>query len=669
MVAPNQSPIAAGEGNPLRAALDALPSSIVLLDERGAIFAVNRAWRDFGEHNGLRLPDAGLGTNYLTVCDDARGDGAVDAAAVAEAVRDVLSGSNQEHLLEYTCHAPDERHWFSVRITGSDIGGGRGAVVIHQDVTDRRKLEQARRAVERGELEAYVDARTRELRAANERLTQTEKHLLESEARFRAAASSTADLIVEADLLDDRLRWFGDVDALLGYEFGEFPRTSSGFFEHFHPDDREQARQEVERAFNAGDTFRTEYRVRCKDGSYRHWESRGRVVADRDGQPSRAVGAHRDITERKRQERDRQSAEAELQAVMAALSDYVWSGEICNGEFRYRYYSPPVEAITGYPPSYFMEGPERWLGTVHPDDRQRLRGAFERTLNGSLPEVEEYRITRPDGAVRWVRDSVKVEQMDDGTLRAHGVVSDVTDAKFVEQALRDRELKLRHNQTQLRELTARLFSAQEDERRRLARELHDSFNQQIAAMSIQLGSLRQRHPDLLGDIRRELAAIQDGVVQLSNDIRRVSHELHPAALDQLGLVAALKAHCVRVSEQDQLNVAFNCDSLPSRLARQVSVCIFRVAQEALRNVGRHSGSRRAEVTLRRADGGLELCVVDHGKGFEVGGARQKGRVGLVGMEERVRPLGGRFSVTSRPGSGTEISVFVPVEPEEDDDAS
>ena len=209
MVAPNQSPATAVERSLLQAALDALPSSIALLDERGTIIAVNRAWRDFGERNGLRLHAAGVGANYLAVCDDARGDGSVDAAAVAEAVRDVLGGSNQEHLLEYTCHAPDERRWFSLRISGSDVDGRRGAVLIHQDVTDRRKLEQARRVVERGELEAYVDARTRELRAANERLTRTEKHLLESEARFRAAASSTADLIVEVDHQTGALHWFG----------------------------------------------------------------------------------------------------------------------------------------------------------------------------------------------------------------------------------------------------------------------------------------------------------------------------------------------------------------------------------------------------------------------------------------------------------------------------
>ena len=546
-------------------------------------------------------------------------------------------------------------------MTGAVVDGRCHAVVIHQDVTDRRTLERTRRMVAHRELEVHVDARTRELRTANERLQQTEKHLVESEARFRAAGSSSADLVVEADLLVDRLHWFGDVDTLMGYEVGGFPRTSAGLIEHFHPDDRDRVRAEVDRAFATGDTYQSEFRVRCKDGSYRYWESRGKVTARQNGRPSRAVGTQRDITERRAVEHARRTAEQELAAVMASLSDFVWSAEVRDGQLSYRYYSPPVEEVTGYPPSYFMVGPERWMGIVYPEDRPRLSQAIERFLRDLGAACDEYRIVRADGTIRWVRDSARAELVSENLIRLHGVVSDVTGSKATEAALVDREQTLQRKQAELLELTARLFTAQEDERRRLARELHDSFNQQMAALSIQLGSLRQRHPELASEIRGELAGIQDQVVQLSNDVRRVSHELHPAALEQLGLRAALKAHCARVERQDHVVVTLATAGLPDRLSREASISLFRVAQEALRNVARHSTATHAEVTLVAKDGGIELTIRDHGRGFDIDGARRKGSVGLVSMEERIRPLGGRFVASSRPGKGTTITAFVPVE--------
>ena len=646
----------------LRTALDTVPYGVALIDPAGTVVLVNRVWAALAAGVESPLTRAEAGVNYLDVCDAIAGPATEDAREAAAAIRDVLAGSGAEYLSDYRSPTPDGIRYFSIRVTGAVIDGRSHAVVIHQDVTDRRTYERTRRMVAQRELEAHVDARTRELLTANERLQQTEKHLVESEARFRAAASSSADLVVEADLLLDRLHWFGDVDTLMGYEFGGFPRTRVGLIEHVHPDDRDRVQTEARRAFAAGETYHSEFRVRCKDGSYRYWESRGKATARKNGVASRAVGTQRDITDRRAVEHARRAAEQELESVIGALSDFVWSAEVRDGQISYRYYSPPVEEVTGYPPGYFMVGPARWMGIVYPEDRPQLLQAIERLLCDLGSACDEYRIVRADGAIRWVRDNVRAERVSDGVFRVHGVVSDVTGSKETDAALIDRESTLQRKQAELLELTARLFTAQEDERRRLARELHDSFNQQMAALSIQLGSLRQRHPELATEIRGELAGIQDQVVQLSNDLRRVSHELHPAALEQLGLRAALKAHCARLERQDHVGVTLTAQGLPDRLSREVSTALFRVAQEALRNVARHSAATRAEVTLVVKDGGIELTVGDDGRGFDLDGARRKGRVGLVSMEERIRPLGGRFAAASRPGQGTTITAFVPVEP-------
>ena len=438
-----------------REALDALPSPVVVVDHAGAIVEANRAARQPAAARRCRLFGGGPVDDFFAACDRMSGPGRDDARAVALATRDVLAGAHTDHVVDvHDADAADPR-WYTVRITGSDLCGGHRAVIVFDDVSDRRHAERARRLAASSELEAQVDARTRELREANQRLREAEATLQSSEARFRAAASSTADLIVEAHVSENRLQWFGDVDTLMGYEPGGFPRTSTEFFDHLHPDDRERVTAETQRALSRGDVFKFECRVRCKDGSYRHWESRGKAIAMVNGEPSVTVGSHRDIT----------------------------------------------------------------------------------------------------------------------------------DKKQLEQARLDADDELQRNQDDLRGLTARLFSAQEDERRRLAR------------------------------------------------------ELHPASLDQLGLVAAIKAFCARLTDVEVVDVHFTSRGIPDGLPGDVALCVFRLTQEALGNAARHSGSARIRVSVERVAGGLELRVVDDGRGFDMAADRRGDA--SSGLHLGAAPAGGR----------------------------
>ncbi len=640
------------------AAFEALPWSVAVLDDRGAIMAVNRAWRDAAHRNELGLEDDGVGANYLGVCEKARGPGAEDAEAVAEAIRDLVSASEAEYLFEYPCHGPREQRWFLARLRGGEIDGRRVVTVVHQDVTDRRKIEEARRIAARRELEALVDARTRQLSHANRRLMSTERQLRQSETRFRAAANSTADVIVEADLEHDSLTWFGDVDGKLGYADGEFPRTTSGFFAHFHPDDQERVREEVERAFSADETFRFESRVRCKDGTYRHWESRGRVIARENGHPRLAIGAYRDITERKRDEARLRASEHRFRMVAESTADLI--AEVNRETDTMEWYGD-VDTLLGYAPGEFPRTMSGWLAAIHSDDVDRIKEDLASSgTSGTF--AASYRIRAKDGRYRDWEGRGKSFLSSDGERMGIGAITDVTAREEMSRARSQAEVRLQ-------ELTTRLFTAQEDERRRLAREFHDAFGQQIAAVSIQLGSLRQYNPGLPADLRIALARIQEQIVELSNDLRQVSHELHPAALEQLGLEAALRAHCDSLSTHERLAVTFTSGACPPQLPRNIAICIFRVAQTALRNVIRHSGARNVTVTLHGTDRTLELRVNDDGVGFDVSKAKRKGGLGLVSMEERVRPIGGHFSITSSHGRGTTVCADVPVSPSSSESSS
>ncbi|HME01088.1 MAG TPA: PAS domain S-box protein [Terriglobia bacterium] len=225
-------------------------------------------------------------------------------------------------------------------------------------------------------------------------------------------------------------------ESTLGYSRDEL--RAKRFFDFVHPDDVEATRQAT--AVLAGQRNVVDFinRYRRKDGEYRWLEWRSAPAGNL------VYAAARDVTERKRTQEELKRSQEELESVLASIPDYLWSAEIDGqGHSTYRYYSPVVEKITGRPPEFYLPGPERWLSTIHPDDRPRLQTAFEVVRAGQPPPpAQEYRIILPDGTVRWVRDSVRVRR-EGGSTRIDGVVSDITERMTAEFALRDREERFR----------------------------------------------------------------------------------------------------------------------------------------------------------------------------------------------------------------------------------
>lgn len=224
----------------------------------------------------------------------------------------------------------------------------------------------------------------------------------------------------------------------------------------------------------------------------------------------------------------------------------------------------------------------------------------------------------------------------------------------------DEALAASRNET--RRLAGRILTAQEDERKRIARELHDDISQRLAAGAIEAGKAEQDlpapHPS-----RAALAGVKDHLIALSDDVHRLSRQLHPAILDDLGLKDALRAECDRVAERGRLTVNFRCGQLPAGVPRDVALCVYRIAQEALRNAVKHAQADRVDLTLNADLEFLDLEVRDFGRGFDTEAARKEAGLGLASMEERVRLAGGEIFISSSPGQGTCIQVRVPL-PEE-----
>lgn len=215
-------------------------------------------------------------------------------------------------------------------------------------------------------------------------------------------------------------------------------------------------------------------------------------------------------------------------------------------------------------------------------------------------------------------------------------------------------------QEQLRNLPAMLVQAHETERKTLARDLHDSLTQKLVALSMRTSAIAKSLPVAQDAISRQICDLGKKIGSLADGVHRLSHQLHPSMLDDLGLEAALREECSGFSERRHIPVTFHAEAVPGTLPPDIALCMLRLAQESLRNIGKHADAREVTVRLVRDKADLALFIEDSGKGFEVTHARGKGGLGLISMKERVRLVNGEFIIRSRPGIGTEVEVHVPL---------
>ena len=233
-------------------------------------------------------------------------------------------------------------------------------------------------------------------------------------------------------------------------------------------------------------------------------------------------------------------------------------------------------------------------------------------------------------------------------------------AEEASQALRHSQQKLRQSHNRVRKLLGRLIDVQEAERRRISRELHDDLNQKIATLSVSISRLKRKIPMQDGELITELDQLRETANGLTNEVRRLSHQLHPAVLEHLGLVKALESYIASFTDEERIDVQLTSEIGEERIPFQTSICLYRVAVEALRNVARHSGAESAAVSLKKVREKLELEVSDSGKGFDVETCRQGGGLGLISVEERLRLLQGSCEIHSAPGCGTTLIARVPL---------
>ena len=300
------------------------------------------------------------------------------------------------------------------------------------------------------------------------------------------------------------------------------------------------------------------------------------------------------------------------------------------------------------------------LDIVHPDYRAIVRERIEREFaTGEPAPLLEQQFIAVDGTVLDV-EVVGIPITLAGRQGGQIIVRDITERRQAEQAVREREAEVRRSRERLEALSQRLLKVQENERRLIARELHDQIGQALTAVKLNLESLRSGRRAKAFPLDESVAIVE----QLMEAVRSMSLELRPSVLDDLGLAAALRWYADRQGRRAGLAVRVRTQLPTERLASDLETACFRVAQEAITNVARHAGAKRVEVDARAEDGTLDLTVRDDGTGFDVaavrGGTTAEGSIGLDGMEERVRLLGGDFRIDSQPGTGTTVWARFPL---------
>jgi PAS domain S-box-containing protein len=269
---------------------------------------------------------------------------------------------------------------------------------------------------------------------------------------------------------------------------------------------------------------------------------------------------------------------------------------------------------------------------------------------------------RKDGSEFPVEISLSHAETQNLTI-AVAFVSDISQRKLWEEAIRESESNARESAERLRDLTLNLVTAQEGERRRVSRELHDDLIQRMALLTSDIRGLEDEVPEGASIVRQKLQSLASRLSAVTDDIRRTAYQLHPSVLEHLGLIPALESYCSHFASHHPIKIIFRHRKVPESIPEDVSLGLYRIAQECLQNVAKHSCASRASVGLAGAQNGLLLTVADLGVGFDPAAAKMSRLgLGLVSMEERARAINGSFSIRSRPNAGTRVKVRVPLNP-------
>ncbi|MCE5336669.1 MAG: PAS domain-containing protein [Desulfobacteraceae bacterium] len=556
-----------------------------------------------------------------------------------------------EYLREYGISPPAEKEYLlrdgrrvSVLVGTSVVSGQSGHILgILVDMTEKKRIEQ---------------------------------ELREKEELFRLATESVGGVIYEADLRTGRVSRSTGMLALLGYNPGE-GLDMEWWWQQIHPEDARRVRNVRHAAYAAvAPALTVEYRIMHRAGQWLWVMDNLRIIYDVDGKPVRLVGCAVSIDERKKAEQALRDSEALWQFALEGSGDGVWDWNPQTSEV---FFSKQWKAMLGYAEDEIGHTLPEWDRHLHPDDRDRVYEEIGKYFAGNTSIYNsEHRLLCKDGSYKWVlaRGKVVTWTSDGRPLRAIGTNIDITYLKQVEKELREareelarrvekRTAELQKANQELHKLSSMLIFAQEEERKRIGAELHDSIGQTLAGVKLMiekilLASDRGNCEEAFNELRPVVPLIQHSM----RELRTIYTGLRPTMLDNLGLIATLQWLCRQFQVlYPKYKVNFETTVEERDIPEELKVVIFRISQEALNNSTKHSQASTIDVCLMKGPDGIQIIVADDGEGFNQDKVPQfAGRegFGLTGMKERAEIMGGTFSIISTEGAGTIVRASWPV---------
>jgi two-component system NarL family sensor kinase len=467
---------------------------------------------------------------------------------------------------------------------------------------------------------------------------QIERALRESEAKFRLVADTVTSAIWL--LQGDQLVYFNrEFEKLIGYSREELLSMSP--WDLVHPDFREQSRARAAARLRGEPVpSRYQFAIVTKSGEKR-WVDFSAAVTEFDGKPT-LFGSAFDITATRRAEQELKERAMYMDALISntplgiVIKDEHQRVRFCNAAFEEMFQFKQSEiqsknlddfiAPHAHEEASLLSNAVQKGGVVHTIARRRRK-------DGTLLDVELYGVKVVSG---------------DSFVGAFGIYQDITERKRSEE--------------KLNALRNRLTRAQEEERARIARDLHDDAGQRLALLSIDLEQLKQASAKLRSSLTEQLESLVKAASEITSDIHNVSRRLHPSQVELLGLPAALTNFCRDFGVRNGMEIEFAVTAPQQKPSQEAALCLFRVAQEAIRNVQKHSGTRRALVQLDEVSGSLRLRIFDEGDGFDPESSEYSEGLGLLSMQERLHSLGGELFIHSRRGGGTCIEACIPLSP-------
>lgn len=656
----------------LHSFMAALPDACVVIDTGGCVVATNQAWRELP-----RRPEAShaandpVGLDYVALFRLSMPANSSDAAIAG--IRSILDGSMEQFEIQHIRPAYFGFRWFQMTVRPLRQPGT-AAIIFHRDITTEKL--------------AQLGSRT-------------------GDQEFQTLADS-APALIWMDAPGKGCTFLNKYWlTFTGVPIEE--QLGTGWLKLVHPDDRSRVLEAFHSALVEKSDFEVEYRLWHKDGAYRSVRERGSPRLDLQNQVMGYIGTAWDLSEQKRagEEALRATRFARLLRGVATVANTAATMRealqqsldvICE----------TMKFPVGHALLIEDDEPEfvKSSHVVHVKDMQRFAALFEvstqlkwpvdfgapgEVLRTGKPVIHELAVSHNDpvlypraapSVAAGLRTGLHLPVLVDGKVEAiveFGAEEAIAEDEELAQTLmaaterlsrfferRRAQILLLKKKEELQASAERLFTvagrlvdSQEEERRRIAREIHDDFTQRLALVTMKIGNLTGRdRSSTAEEIDASLEEIRKSTAAVASDLRDLSHQLHPAMLELLGLVRALQAQCEDFQRIRGIHTTFESSISNHDASQQTAVCLYRVLQEALMNVAKHSGSAVASVRLIRSGNDLVMQVRDEGRGFSVDDKNVNG-IGLTNMKERVQPLNGTLTVNNHPGGGAELIARVP----------